>query len=155
MFLDAWQVFHLRNKIDSIISRSTPFPDADAPEDPESVRFWATVGGSSAQRESTTISATASARIETSGDCLASMVGGGLDVDAASNGAGGRCGNGPTLKALVDVANAAPSEATVIPKAKAKAKAVAQQQPKTPAEHRNALRNLELLCERSYAKALY
>ena len=136
-----------RTKIDSIISKSTPFPDADAPEDPESVRFWATVGGSSAQRESTTISASASARIETTAECLASMVGGGgVDVDAASNGAGGRCGNGPTLKSLVDVANAIPDTAAV-PKAKAKAKAkaksVAQQQPKTPAEHRNALRDLE------------
>ena len=61
-------------------------------------------------------------------------------------GAGGvtPCGNGPTLRSLVDVANSPETTQTgPTPKGKAKAKAkarVSQQTPKTHAEQRGAIR---------------
>jgi hypothetical protein len=69
---------------------------------------------------------------------------GAVDLESGENGT--KVGNGPTLKALVDVANTAePTPACKAKsKAKAKAKAIAQQTPETPAEHRKALGNLDL-----------
>ena len=60
-----------------------------------------------------------------------------------------RVAHGPSLKALVDVANStAAPESTPAPKAKAKAKAksrgVKQQAPKTPAEMKNSIRHLSI-----------
>ena len=135
-----------RTKIDSIISKQTPHPDPDAPEDPESVRFWATCGGSLSQKERSTISAAAAAKIQSNSDGLAAMVGA-VDLESGENGT--KVGNGPTLKALVDVANTVEPSNTpgckAKAKAKAKAKSIAQQTPKTPAEHRKALGNLDML----------
>ena len=134
----------LRAKIDTIISRSTPHPDPDAPECPESVRFWATAGGEFSEKERTRVTATASARVAPSATGLAGLV----QHDVPSSGAPTPCGNGPTLRAL-DVANStSPAEPTPKAKAKAKAKAkgkVAQVTPKTPAEQRVAIRSWDLI----------
>ena len=137
----------LRAKIDTIISRSTPHPDPDAPECPESVRFWATSGGEFSEKERTRVTATASARVAPSATGLAGLV----QHDVPSSGAPTPCGNGPTLRALVDVANNTESpgpEPTAKGKAKAKAKAkskVAQVTPKTPAEQRVAIRSSDFI----------
>ena len=105
--------------MDSIILKGTLVPDPDAPDDPESVRFWATSGGSMAEREKTKVSAAARASIETTGEGLASIVGP-LDLPEMVS---GRVAHGPSLKALVDVANStAAPESTPAPKAKAKSK---------------------------------
>lgn len=95
------------------------------------------------QKERSTISAAAAAKIQSNCEGLAAMVGA-VDLESGENGT--KVGNGPTLKALVDVANTAePTPACKAKsKAKAKAKAIAQQTPKTPAEHRKALGNLDL-----------
>ena len=133
---------NIRTKIDTLISRSTPVPDPDAPEDPESVRFWATSDGEFSERERTKVSATATARVTPTTDGLAAMAH--LDVPGAGGAAVTPCGNGPTLKSLVDVANSSePMQTGPTPKCKAKAKAkakVTQQSPKTPAEQRAAIR---------------
>lgn len=125
-----------------MISRSTPHPDPDAPEDPESVRFWATSGGEFSERERTKVSATANARVRPTSEGLAAMAH--LDVPGAGGVPVTPCGNGPTLRSLVDVASSAePGQTGPTPKSKAKAKAkakVTQQTPKTPAEHRAAIR---------------
>ena len=136
MYACAW---HLRAKIDNIIARNAPHPDPDAPEDPASVRFWATSGGTASEVESTKLQATANATVQSTGDILASLVGN----DPMAPDAGGRVANGPTLRALVDVASEPIEAPTAKSKAKAKAKAkgkVSQQVPKTPAEQRNAIR---------------
>eukprot|EP00438_Fugacium_kawagutii_P018045 Skav215126 [mRNA] locus=scaffold1164:7656:10297:+ [translate_table: standard] len=137
----------LKSKIDAIISRSKPRPDPDCPDDPESVRFWATAGGHVNETERSKVTATAHASIVTTPTGLAGMMG-----DAEFSGGVGNTSqgaNGPSLRALVDVANApvdAPAaKAKAKTKAKAKAKAVAQQTPKTPAEQRTAIR--PLVCE--------
>ncbi len=138
----------LRFKIDSIITRGTPVPDPDCPEDAESVRFWCTSGGNFSERERTKIQGKATTMVETTGDALAAMVG----PPELINGPAVACGNRPTLKSLVDVAangesgtgSGTPAAPKAKAKSKAKAKAVAQQVPKTPAEQRTAIRTLFL-----------
>lgn len=130
-------------KIDSIIAKGVPHPDPDAPEDPESVRFWATSGGSMAERERTKITASAQATLESTADGLASIVGGLETADMASG--AGKPAGGPSLRALVDIASAPDPKAAPAAKAKGKAKAKAKvraQAPKTPAEMRNSIRHL-------------
>ena len=134
---------NLRAKIDSIIARNTPHPDPDAPEDPASVRFWANCGGVASEVESTKLQASAQATVQSTGDILSSIVG--SDPMAPDT---GRVANGPTLRALVDVASTPVEAPTAKSKAKAKAKAksrVSQQNPKTPAEQRNAIRIFHML----------
>lgn len=137
---NRFNFFSIRTKIDTLISRSTPVPDPDAPEDPESVRFWATSGGEFSERERTRVSATATARVAPTTEGLVAMAH--LDVPGAGAGVT-PCGNGPTLRSLVDVANSTEPGLGPTPKGKAKAKAkarVTQQTPKTPAEQRAAIR---------------
>ena len=101
-----------------------------------------------AERERTKISASATAAIESTADGLASIVGS-MEIPDGSSGIG-RPAGGPSLRALVDVANStAPPEAGTTPAAKAKGKAKAKakakvkvEAPKTPAELRNAIRHL-------------
>ena len=50
----------LRTKIDNILKRGDAVPDPDAPSDPESTRFWCTVGGKYFDREQTTVEGSAS-----------------------------------------------------------------------------------------------
>ncbi len=127
-----------------MIAKSTPHPDPDAPEDPESVRFWCRVGGTFSERERTSVTGTASASIAASSDALGSLMSDPLGAPSASTGTSG----GPALRSLVDVASAPIPEVTPVAsakckaKAKAKAKAVAQQLPKTPLEQRAAIRVL-------------
>lgn len=129
----------LRVKIDNIIARGTPHPDPDAPEDPESVRFWCNCGGMASETENTKVHAAAETNVQANGEFLGSLV----SFDAMAVDSGERSASGPTLRALVDVASAPPATDTPAsrPKAKAKAKSkVAQQVPKTPAECRNGIR---------------
>lgn len=135
---------YLRAKVDAIISKNTPHPDPDAPEDAASVRFWADCGGVASEVESTKLAATSQATVQSTGDILSSIVGN--DPMAPDT---GRVANGPTLRALVDVAST-PVESAPAAKSKAKAKAkaksrVSQQAPKTPAEQRNAIRIFHML----------
>lgn len=108
------------------------------------MRFWATSGGHFDETEKTTVTATSRADIKTSAQGLASMI----SSDHPTSTAPTPCGNGPTLKALVDIANAPhPEEPAAKAKGKAKAKPKAKaaaQVPKTPAEHRNAIRPLDV-----------
>lgn len=139
-----WSVVtQFRNKIDNLIAKSTPHPDPDAPEDPESVRFWCRVGGTFSERERTSVSGQASASIAASSDALGALMSDPLSAPSSST---GTCGNGPALRSLVDVASA-PIAAEGAPKAKAKAKTKAKAKagaqqvvPKTPEEQRAAIR---------------
>lgn len=132
-----------RMKIETIIGKSTPVPDSDVPDCPESVRFWCNTGGRSSQKETTRLTADAETRIATSMDGLAGMLAG-PDVGVSAAAAGVGTANRPTIKALVDVASAVAADPPA-PKAKAKSKAKAKAKaaakvPKTPAEQRNAIR---------------
>ncbi len=136
---------HPRVKIDSIISRSTPHPDPDAPEDPESVRFWCRTGATHHERERTSVTGTSHAAIATTGETLAAMT-----SELQENGTTGPCLSRPALRSLVDVATqpvdppaapAAPAAAKSKAKAKAKGK-VQVQASKEPAEKRTAIRFL-------------
>lgn len=131
-----------RAKIDSIIAKSSPHPDPDAPDDCESVRFWCRVGATHNERERTSLTATAQASLTTTGENLSSML-----TDLGSAAPEVPCGNRPALKQLVDLATADPAPTAPKAKAKGKAKAkarVQQQTPKTPAEQRTAIRFLFL-----------
>lgn len=139
------------------MQRGNGIPDEDAPNDPESVRFWCWVGGRYTDREKTSLSMEASANVRPTADSLGSML-------ASSNGVMGTSQlmisnggaptpnvptSGPSLEALKNVMNqsvaAAKPKVKSGPKVKAKAKAAAIQTPKTPAEHKDALRALNLL----------
>lgn len=81
---------------------------------------------------------TGSAKVTSTSEGLAALVG-----DVGGGSVATPCGNGPTLKSLVDVANAEEPQARPKSKAKAKAKAkVSQQQPATAGERRTAIRTL-------------
>lgn len=108
-----------------------------------------------AQREKTKITATAEASIATTGDGLSHMLGGpAADLLGGAAAATPACANRPTIKALMDLAHpteegaspastaATAAKAKAKAKSKAKAKQVNQQQPKTPAEKRAAIRIL-------------
>ena len=85
------------------------------------------------------MSATASASVNPSASALAGL----MQHDGPTAATPTPCGNGPTLRALVDVANAVEPTAKGKAKAKTKAKAkakVTQALPKTPAEQRAAIR---------------
>ena len=147
-----------RRKIDTVIQKQAPVADEDAPDDPESVRFWVTDGSSYTETDKTKVAAKASAQVETTADGLAGLVGPAGDgsefgsmLGSAPSTAGS---NRPTLKSLVDLANA-PDEASAAPAAKAKAKAkakgaakakVSPKDAKTPAEQRAAVRSLFDFC---------
>ena len=133
----------LRLKIEAIISKSSPVPDSDCPDDPESVRFWCTCGGRSSQKETTKVSATAETNVAPSAEGLAQLMGGGGEIGMPGSTPTCSVGNRPTIKALVDIANSEAPEAPAAPKAKAKGKAkakVAPKKPQTPAERRTAIR---------------
>lgn len=130
-----------RTKIDTIISKSTPYPDPDAPEDAERVRFWCRIGATHSEREKTSVSGTAKASIAANGESLAA-----LTADFTETSTTGTA-NRPALRALVDVAAQPDPSTTPAPAAKGKAKAKAKakvkvEASKTPAEHRTAIRFL-------------
>ena len=135
--------FQLRLKIEAIISKSSPVPDTDCPDDPESVRFWCTCGGRSSSKETTKVSATAETTVAPSAEGLAQLISGGVELGGGTPPTSA-VGNRPTIKALVDLANAeAPPATAGAPKAKAKGKAkakVAPKKPQTPAEQRTSIR---------------
>lgn len=131
----------LRTKIDTIIAKSTPYPDPDAPEDPESVRFWCRTGATHSEREKTSVTGTARASIATNGDSLAALTGDFTETSTTAT------ANRPALRALVDVAAQPDPSTTPAPAAKGKAKAKAKakvkvETSKTPAEQRVAVRFL-------------
>ena len=147
VFCNHASAYRLRMKIETIISRLSPVPDSDCPDDAESVRFWCTSGGKSMQKETTTVAATAETRVATTQEGLASILGG-ADTSAPSLPSHDASANRPTIKALVDIANAESEGATPAPKAKAKVKAkakpksrVGEKTPKTPAERRQSIRS--------------
>ena len=139
----------VRKKIESIITKCTPHPDPDCPDDEESVRFWVSLGGRMSAKETTSVTATAESGIETTPEVMQSLLGGSTaDVGPNLSLAAGTVGNRPALKSLLDIANAEPA-ASAAPAAKAKAKTkakakarVSSQVPKTPAEQRQAIRTL-------------
>lgn len=99
------------------------------------------------QKETTTVAATAEARVATTQEGLSSILGG-ADVAPPMVPSGVEAtANRPTIRALVDVANAeTPTTATPKAKAKGKAKAnakskVGEKNPKTPAERRQSIRS--------------
>ena len=132
-----------RCKIDSLVRRGGE-PDPDCPDDPESMRFWASVGGSYNDTDTTTVAMNSEGGVAAGAATMESMLGGGMDVSAPSS------SSGPSLQALVGVMGSAPAAstapaATPAPKAKAqaKAKSAAKKEPKTPEEWRKAASTYE------------
>ena len=129
-------------KVETIIAKATPVPDSDCPDDPESVRFWCSTGGKASQKETTRLTADAETRVATTMDGLAGMLAGPEVATSLTPTVGSA--SRPSIKALVDIANATPAEPAA-PKAKAKSKAKAKAKasaktPKTPSEQRQAIR---------------
>eukprot|EP00435_Cladocopium_sp_Y103_P051845 s2022_g16.t1 len=132
-----------RCKIDSLVRRGGE-PDPDCPEDPESMRFWASFGGSYHDTDTTNVTMNSEGGVAAGAATIESMLGGGTEVGAPS------ASSGPSLQALVGVmgsaAAATPAPAvTPAPKAKAqsKAKAAAKKDPKTPEEWKKAASTYE------------
>ena len=134
-----------RTKIDSLVRRGGE-PDPDCPDDPESMRFWASVGGSYNDTDTTTIAMNSEGGVAAGAATMESMLGGGMEVGAPP------ASSGPSLQALVGVMGNAPASTpapaatgTPAPKAKgqAKAKSAAKKDPKTPEEWRKAASTYE------------
>ena len=144
-----------RQKIESIVKRDG-IPDPDCPDDPESTRFWATVGSQYKDTEHTSLSMTSTATVATTGDVVGGLMNTSSNSPQISQLAltnGSSSSGGPSLQELVNVINGAGSAPPAEPKAKAKASAkgkakakpkasVALQMAKTPQERRDALRLL-------------
>ena len=64
----------LRTKIDNISKRGDAVPDPDAPSDPESTRFWCTVGGKYTDREQTTVEGSASVAVRPTAGGVCSLL---------------------------------------------------------------------------------
>eukprot|EP00435_Cladocopium_sp_Y103_P060623 s220_g22.t1 len=148
-------------KIDCIVRRGDGIPDEDAPQDPESVRFWAFTTGHYKELEKISLTGTATTNVKPTVDGVTSL----LDTQtmpsacATSSSAGGST---LSLTSLVDVmkdsVNGAAPTTTPGPgraKAKAKAKAKARAvEPQTMKEKREAARK-ELKKEMSNCSVLF
>ena len=142
----------LRRKIENLIKRPG-VPDPDAPEDAESTRWWASVGGSYTDKERMSISTTSKASVVSTSGTVAGLLGDFRETPssqlALGNGSGSETpstatSSGPSLSALVNVMNGeGRGNGNARAKGKAKAKArVINNAPKTPAEQRDDLRIL-------------
>ena len=132
--------------------------DPDAPDDASSTRFWVTTGAKYFDRERVGISMTSTAAVHTTASTMDSMLGPSTSMGAADGGGvlavtnGSATSTQPSLEALVNVmANSAKGDGAPCAKGKAKAKAKAKakgttkENPKTPAERIQAIRNLILI----------
>eukprot|EP00435_Cladocopium_sp_Y103_P032601 s4001_g8.t1 len=141
-----------RKKIDSILRRGDGLPDPDAPDCPESVRFWCWTSGKYQEKEKLSLTGTSSIAVKPSKEGVASLVdsdnmpasGGGLSV-----GSGGGSGS-ISLQSLVGVMNDTHANKTnnggntARAKGKAKAKAAAKAkavEPQTAKEKRETGRS--------------
>ncbi len=138
-----------RHKIDAIIRRQKGVPDEDAPDDAESTRFWATVGGKFEDKEKMSVNMTSTTGVKSTPDAVESIMATGENSNGplALTDGSGTPRSTPTLEEFVGVINS-----TTAPKAKAKAKGKAKakaaanpQLPKTPSEQRDASRALVLI----------
>ena len=138
--------------MDSIVRKNEAVPDMDAPDDPESTRFWCFTDARATESDRLTITGTSTTNVKSTAAGVSSLldVGSGLGSGAARalTGTGGAAA--PSLQALVQVMNEVPagsmdSSGTPGPKAKAKTKAKAKPKaramlPETVAEQRAAAR---------------
>ncbi len=142
-----------RHKIDSIIRRQKGVPDEDAPDDAESTRFWATVGGKFEDKEKMSVNMTATTSVKSTPESVESIMASsevsGTPLALMNGPITDPATSTPTLEQFVGVMNAT-ATGTPKPKAKGKAKAKAKatatpQLPKTPSEQRDASRALVLI----------
>ena len=158
-FVSIYNISHLapnlsipRQKIENIIKRPE-IADPDAPNDPESTRWWANVGGTYTDKERMSVSTTSHANVSTSSGVVSGLLagphegvagGGQLSLTNGSEPAIPTTGSAPSLKDLVEIMNGPKGTATPKTKAKAKAKAraVTPHAPKTAAEQRDDIRKL-------------
>ena len=116
--------------------------DPDCPDDPESVRFWATTGGSYEDKAKSKMKMSSEGRVAAGGETLGALLDGGPDAGYVPPSAG----PGPSLQQLVGVMDSTPAS-TAVAKAKAKAKPKAaggrKADPKTPEEWRKAAGSLD------------
>ena len=137
----------LRKKIDSIIAKGNAVYDEDAPDCPESVRFWAFTSGKMAEKEKVSVTGQAKAYVRPTADVVGSLVDvGGLP--SASNSAAG--GGNLSLSSLMNVVKDAqggveaekPKASKIKDKKEKKGKKVTKEEPDTIEEKKDAARNL-------------
>lgn len=131
-----------RKKIDSIIKKNQPVYDEDAPDCPESVRFWCFTSGQMTGKER--VSITGQARVHT----RATAEGVGSLLEISGDGAGPVSASAPTLQAIVGAMNAdtpAPNESAAEKKEKTKKdkkdKKPKKEEPTTTKEKKAAARD--------------
>lgn len=126
-------------------------PDEDAPDDPESTRFWCHVGSKFTDRERMSLTQESVANVGTTSASMQALLSTPTPGPLALTNGGGSTTSGPSLESLVNVMNGngtgggASAKAKAKGKSRAKAKAAPKaslQTPKTPEEHRDAIRVL-------------
>ena len=120
-------------------------PDDDAPDDAASMKFWCSTSTKYTDREKTRVKMQATANVAATGDELGSLLAdGGGSLGLPSSMAAAATG-GVNLGQLVDVIRGSEASAAKA-KAKRKAKGASKksklEEAKTPAEQREAVRNL-------------
>lgn len=136
--------------------RKGGIPDPDCPTDPESTRFWAHTHSKFTDREKVAVSHEAEVAVASTVDSITAMLSstgegaGQLALTNGSDSAASAPSGGPSLESLVGVIAQTATTATAKGKAKAKAKGKARAQaqlavPKTPQEHRDAIRWLAFI----------
>ena len=126
-------------------------PDDDAPDDAASMKFWCSTSTKYVDREKTRVRMQATANVAATSDELGTLLGdvgaGGMGLPSSAMAVPGAAG--VNLGELVDVIRAGGGEPAAKGKAKAKPKAKGAtskksklEEAKTPAEQREAVRNL-------------
>ena len=136
-----------RQKIENLVKKGG-VPDEDAPDDPESTRFWCHTGSKFTDREKMSLTQESVANVRTTSASMEALLSTPTPTPLALTNGGSSTTSGPSLESLVNVMN---GTTTTSAKAKAKGKAKAKaktapkstlQTPKTPEEHRDAIRFL-------------
>lgn len=155
-----------RQKIENLIKKPG-IADPDAPNDPESTRWWANVGGKYTDKERMSVSTTSHASVRTTSGVVSGLLagpqegstgGGQLSLTNGSASPPSVTGSGPSLAELVGIMNGKGEKAQAKGKAKAKAKARANvnpQAPKTAAEQRDDIRRLAICKKQSFILLLF
>lgn len=120
----------MRQKIDGILKKNDSVADPDAPDCPESIRFWRSTTAKFTDRERVKVTGACTARVKTTADGVSSL----LDTSAMPSIASTPAGRSTlSLQDLTKVVN--DSKAVVAAEAKGKARAKTKAKAKVKVEH--------------------
>lgn len=140
-----------RTKITAILKKNEPVPDADAPDDPESTRFWCFVGGKYTDKETCTVEGVANVSVKPHAAGVAALMDSStMPLLSASKPASGA---GISIRSLAGIVDKATESQTgggggggneKNGKVKKTKKAAAKEVPQTAKDKRDTARNFQL-----------